>query len=85
MCAEHNLTSVRQMCLEISRVLKPRGTFIVITYGKPETSEHNSFSPVYFVGEEYIGNKSFGWALDSTTIHKPNEDNFHYVYIMIKK
>lgn len=42
MCAEHNLPSVRQMCLEISRVLKPRGTFIVITYGKPETSEYHS-------------------------------------------
>eukprot|EP01112_Ceratiomyxa_fruticulosa_P010058 TRINITY_DN2644_c0_g1_i2.p1 TRINITY_DN2644_c0_g1~~TRINITY_DN2644_c0_g1_i2.p1 ORF type:complete len:206 (+),score=38.36 TRINITY_DN2644_c0_g1_i2:634-1251(+) len=59
-----------KMCTEISRVLKPNGKYIQITFGQPHFRKKLLEKPKY------------GWDLKTITIG----DFFHYfVYIMTKK
>eukprot|EP01097_Dermamoeba_algensis_P006370 TRINITY_DN3997_c0_g1_i1.p1 TRINITY_DN3997_c0_g1~~TRINITY_DN3997_c0_g1_i1.p1 ORF type:complete len:189 (-),score=30.98 TRINITY_DN3997_c0_g1_i1:559-1125(-) len=58
LCGENSIQNVRKVCAEVSRVLKPKGVFFVITYGKPRTRL------VYFKKREYQ------WKVDTYIIEK---------------
>eukprot|EP01111_Echinosteliopsis_oligospora_P010567 TRINITY_DN3323_c0_g1_i1.p1 TRINITY_DN3323_c0_g1~~TRINITY_DN3323_c0_g1_i1.p1 ORF type:complete len:217 (-),score=58.68 TRINITY_DN3323_c0_g1_i1:18-668(-) len=63
-------TSVGRMCSEISRVLKPNGVFISITFAQPHFRK------------KLIDKQQYNWDLSTETIG----DFFHYyVYVMKKK
>merc|ERR1712166_474542 len=72
---------VAQMCKNISRVLKPGGVYIVLSYGQPD------YRLSYFAREKYnwkvmpvqpISKPCVGAVAD------PDPANVHYVYIMQK-
>ena len=60
---------------EISRVLKPGGYFVQISYGTPNTRT------------PFLKHQNLNWTLtDTKEVEKPNEPGtFHYVYIVQKK
>ena len=36
LCGENSTENIRRYCTEVTRVLKPGGAFIVVSYGSPE-------------------------------------------------
>jgi len=81
LCGEGSTKHCAKMMSEISRVLKPGGTYIVISYGQPD------YRLNYFDKPEY------NWTiLPAQSVPKPTvsvvEDqdpaNVHYIYIMNK-
>ena len=46
------------MCAEMSRVLKPGGAFIVITYGTPDSRLN------------YLEKPKYGWRVETFTVGK---------------
>merc|ERR1712178_225131 len=81
LCGEGSTKHCAKMMSEISRVLKPGGTYIVISYGQPD------YRLNYFDKPEYNWN-----ILPAQSVPKPtvtaSEDqdpaNVHYIYIMTK-
>merc|ERR1712070_79338 len=83
LCGEGSTKNVALMCKHISRVLKPGGVYIVISYGQPD------YRLSFFDKPEY------NWSLlpvrsipkPSVSAADPQENdpaNVHYVYIMQK-
>ena len=66
--------SVSQVLAEISRVLKPGGVFVEISYGTPNTRV------------SFLKNPQYGWTvLENQEIEKITErDTFHYIYFAQK-
>jgi len=81
LCGEGSTKNCAQMCKEVSRVLKPGGTYIVVSYGQPD------YRLNYFDKPEYNWN-----ILPATSVPKPTVSvveeqdpaNVHYIYIMTK-
>jgi len=71
MCGKNNLSNCSKLCTEVSRILKPGGIFILITYGKPDSRMDSLDHP------------QFNWTINYTTVQK-NEDNIHHIYYMFK-
>mmetsp|Transcript_3336 Transcript_3336/g.5190 ORF Transcript_3336/g.5190 Transcript_3336/m.5190 type:complete len:213 (-) Transcript_3336:60-698(-) len=84
MCGDNASTNSLDMCMEINRVLKPGGKYIVITYGTPDTRLIT------------LQNNSLDWHVTMKTVQKPyvedspTEDSTdeipstHYIYICHK-
>ncbi|KAN0011829.1 hypothetical protein ACTFIU_007400 [Dictyostelium citrinum] len=77
MCGNDSGDAIK-ICEEVFRVLKKKGIYIVISYGKPEDRQF------YF-------EQACDWNIEIKTIPKPkdyqeNPDkvNYHYIYIMRK-
>jgi ubiquinone/menaquinone biosynthesis C-methylase UbiE len=82
LCGEGSTSNIAKMCQEISRVLKPKGCFFVVSYGVPD----NRLS--YLEKEN-----SYDWTITTHTINKPSATptpspddakGFHYVYVCTK-
>lgn len=83
LCGEGSTNNVGKMCSEVSRVLKEKGIYIVVTYGIPE----NRLS--------YLEKDDYRWKVTTQTVPKPTisttaqSDNkeasaVHYIYICQK-
>jgi SAM-dependent methyltransferase len=74
MCAGPSAKIVGQMMSEISRVLKPGGLFVEISYGTPNTRA------------PFLKGPQYGWTvLENKEIEKMTEKKtFHYIYLAMK-
>eukprot|EP00741_Cyanophora_paradoxa_P015877 tig00020909_g15328.t1 len=84
LCGEGSTANVLAMCQNISRVLKPGGVFVMISYGAPD---HRLC---------YLENREFGWGIKVHTIAKnlpkyttidaddEESSNVHYIYACTK-
>jgi ubiquinone/menaquinone biosynthesis C-methylase UbiE len=84
LCGEGSTVNAAKMCSEISRVLKPNGCFIIISYGVPDNRLN------------YIEKTDlYSWSVVVHTIPKPtvsaaalpsSEDanGVHYIYVCSK-
>ena len=82
LCSENAIEGAETMLREVSRVLKPGGIYISISYGIPENRML------------YFGGKDYNWIVGVHKILKPqipedelDEDEgrrFHYMYVMKK-
>jgi len=80
-CGEGSTKNCSQMCKEISRVLKPGGTYIAISYGQPD------YRLNYFDKPEYNWNILPAQSVPKPTVSVVEEQdpaNVHYIYIMTK-
>jgi len=82
LCGEGSAENADRMCSEISRVLKPSGTFMLITYGSPKTRM------------QYLEPRKYQWEVSKFTVDKPTvnfddkdqrEKDVHYVYCCKKR
>merc|ERR1711865_875498 len=81
LCGEGSTKNVAVMCKHISRVLKPGGTYIVVSYGQPDyrlnyfdKPEYNwNLLPVQHIAKPCV-----------SAVEDPDPANVHYVYIMEK-
>lgn len=81
LCGEGSTKNCNQMCKEMSRVLKPGGTYIVISYGQPD------YRLNYFDKPEYNWNILPAQSVPKPTVSVVEEAdpaNVHYIYIMTK-
>jgi ubiquinone/menaquinone biosynthesis C-methylase UbiE len=74
MCSGPSASVIAQMMSEISRVLKPGGVFIEISYGTPNTRA------------PFLRGPQYGWTvLENKEIEKLTEKGtFHYIYLAVK-
>ena len=83
LCGEGSTANAAKMCQEVSRVLKPNGTFMIISYGVPD----NRLS--------YLENEDYGWTVTVHTVAKPtvsatavpdtkDANSVHYIYVCVK-
>lgn len=83
LCGEGSTANAAKMCQEVSRVLKPSGTFMVISYGVPD----NRLS--------YLENEDYGWSVTVHTVAKPtvsatavpdtkDANSVHYIFVCVK-
>jgi ubiquinone/menaquinone biosynthesis C-methylase UbiE len=82
LCSATNLTSITSLTSEMHRVLKPGGTYLVVSYGLPPTR----------MG--YLTPKGLGWAVEYKKMQKPMVENskevqgnsdHHFLYACRKK
>jgi len=81
LCGEGSTKNCSQMCKEISRVLKPGGTYIAVSYGQPD------YRLNYFDKPEYNWNILPAQSVPKPTVSVVEEQdpaNVHYIYIMTK-
>eukprot|EP01119_Soliformovum_irregulare_P025069 TRINITY_DN916_c0_g1_i1.p1 TRINITY_DN916_c0_g1~~TRINITY_DN916_c0_g1_i1.p1 ORF type:complete len:208 (-),score=39.41 TRINITY_DN916_c0_g1_i1:56-679(-) len=71
MCGKNNILNCEKTCSEISRILKPGGVFMLITYGKPDTRL------------SVVDQPQFQWKTEHGIVQR-HKDSFHYVYRMTK-
>lgn len=66
----------REMLSEISRVLKPGGIYLLISFGPPDQLDTKF----------YLRNMSYGWTVATSALPKPhgNEGEVHHIYICQK-
>lgn len=73
-CGDNSNKSVNSVLLEISRLLKPNGTFIFISYGTPNTRKR------------FFENNNIGLTIvETVTIEKPGAPGTHHYIYIIKK
>ena len=81
LCGEGSTANVSKLCLEASRVLKPNGVFIVVSYGVPDNRL------------QYLECEDFTWKVSTHTVPKPtvsskpdtqDANSLHYVYVCQK-
>jgi len=79
LCGESSIANADKMLGEISRVLRPGGVFVVVTYGDPPTRL------------TYLEKPKYGWKVETQTIDKPKvpgiqqeKNDVHYIYIASK-
>merc|ERR1711865_555560 len=81
LCGEGSTKNVAVMCKHISRVLKPGGTYIVVSYGQPDYRLNYFDKPEYnwnLLPVQHIAKPCVSAVAD------PDPANVHYVYIMEK-
>merc|ERR1711904_47554 len=81
LCGEGSTKHCSKMMSEISRVLKPGGTYVVISYGQPD------YRLNYFDKPEYNWNILPASSVPKPTVSVVEEQdpaNVHYIYIMTK-
>ena len=78
-CGEGSTANIAKYMGEVSRVLKPNGVFVVISYGAPDHRLVHMEKPEY------------GWAVEVTSVPKPaignvrpgadgDDSSVHYIY-----
>ncbi|KAG5192123.1 S-adenosyl-L-methionine-dependent methyltransferase [Tribonema minus] len=83
MCGEGASANVAKMCMEVSRVLKPNGVYLVISYGAPDSRL------------KYLQSDDYSWTVSVATLPKPaisaaaipdtkDASAVHYVYLCRK-
>jgi len=84
LCGEGSTANVAKMCMEVSRVLKPSGVFVIVSYGVPENRM------------QYLEIDDYAWSVTSHTVPKPtvsasaaggdtkDANAVHYVYVCTK-
>jgi len=78
LCGEGSVTNADKAMAEISRILKPGGIFMIISYGDTASRYH------------YLDKPKYNWKLSTLTIEKPvvagcsTDNEFHYIYVMTK-
>eukprot|EP01087_Luapelamoeba_hula_P010959 TRINITY_DN2931_c0_g1_i2.p1 TRINITY_DN2931_c0_g1~~TRINITY_DN2931_c0_g1_i2.p1 ORF type:complete len:141 (-),score=26.85 TRINITY_DN2931_c0_g1_i2:121-543(-) len=78
LCGEGSFENAEKMMKEMSRILKPGGCFMEITYGAPK----------YRMG--YLEHDQYKWTITRKTLEKPGAEaeedkkDVHYVYCMNK-
>ncbi len=83
LCGEGSINNVANMCMEVSRVLKPDGVFLIVSYGIPDNRL------------QYLQEETYKWRVSVHTVPKPScsslvaadpkdKANVHYVYICQK-
>ena len=84
LCGEGSTANIAKMCSEITRVLRPTGVFIIISYGVPDNR-------LNYVDKEDI----YSWTVTTHTVAKPtvsaaavpsaeDANGVHYVYVCSK-
>jgi len=82
LCGEGSAENADHMCSEVSRLLKPGGAFMLITYGSPKTRM------------QYLEPRKYQWEVSKFTVDKPTvnfedkdqrEKDVHYVYVCRKR
>lgn len=80
LCGDNAYKNVARMTKEVQRVLKPRGVYVAISYGKPESRidhferQHLSFDT-----------KIYALYPVETKNDKEKEEKSHYIYVCWKK
>lgn len=83
LCGEGSTANVAKMCMEFSRVLKPKGVYFVISYGVPDNRM------------QYLENEDYSWTVHVHTVPKPtvsatavpdtkDANSVHYIYVCCK-
>ncbi|KAJ8608977.1 hypothetical protein CTAYLR_008976 [Chrysophaeum taylorii] len=83
LCGEGSTANVAKMCAEVSRVLKPTGTFFIVSYGVPDNRL------------QYLDNEDYSWSVTTHTVPKPtvsatavndtkDANAVHYIYVCQK-
>ena len=84
LCGEGSTANMAKLCSEISRVLKPKGIFIIVSYGVPDNRLN------YIEKED-----SYSWIVTVHTVPKPtvsaaavpsaeDANGVHYIYVCSK-
>jgi len=79
LCGEGSAENTDKMLAEVSRILKPGGVFVLITYGQPKTRIH------------YLNKTKYHWGIEQHTVAKHNQNesddrpDVHYIYICTKQ
>ena len=84
LCGEGSTANIAKMCSEITRVLRPTGVFIIISYGVPDNR-------LNYMDKEDI----YSWTVTTHTVPKPtvsaaavpsaeDANGVHYVYVCSK-
>jgi len=78
LCGDGSVSNTDKMLTEILRILRPGGTFMLITYGEPASRLH------------YLEKPRYGWKVETQTVDKPKvpgattEGDVHYIYTLKK-
>lgn len=75
LCSKHPYVNTARMLLEVERVLKDDGVYVIISYGSPETRM------------EHLRREHVGWEIRIENLIKKAEDGgelLHYVYVCRK-
>jgi len=78
LCGEGSAENADKMLGELSRILKPNGVFVLITYGQPKTRLH------------YLCKDKYKWDVEQRTVAKAaagvhEKPDVHYIYICRKE
>ncbi|CAM9918255.1 unnamed protein product [Discosporangium mesarthrocarpum] len=83
LCGEGSTANVAKMCMEISRALKPKGVYLICSYGVPDNRM------------QYLENDDYSWTVTVHSIPKPtisaaavpdtkDANSVHYIYVCKK-
>lgn len=83
LCGENSTANAAKLCTEVSRVLKPGGNFVIVSYGQPESRL------------TYLEKEEYRWRVTVHTVAKPtiagapvpdatDPTAVHYVYVCHK-
>lgn len=84
LCGEGSTANMTKLCSEVSRVLKPRGVFFIVSYGVPDNR-------LNYLEKEDI----YSWTVTVHTVPKPSvsasaipaadeSSSVHYIYVCTK-
>jgi len=84
LCGEGSTSNVAKLCSEVSRVLKPKGLFFIVSYGVPDNRMN-------YLDKEDV----YAWTVTVHTVPKPtvsaaavpsaeDANGVHYIYVCSK-
>lgn len=85
LCGEGSTTAIAKMCSEVSRVLKPGGVFLIVSYGVPENR-------LNYLEKDNL----YNWTVSVHSVPKPSisasalpaasddANGLHYIYVCTK-
>jgi ubiquinone/menaquinone biosynthesis C-methylase UbiE len=84
LCGENAIPNISAFCSQVSRILKPGGTFLIVSYGTPDSRL------------SHLSKEEYNWRVSHQTIPKPTisssaipltdeANNVHYIYICEKQ
>lgn len=84
LCGEGSSANIAKVCSEVSRVLKPKGVFFIVSFGVPDNRLN------YLTKDD-----SYGWTVATHTVAKPtisasafpsveDPNGVHYIYVCSK-
>lgn len=84
LCGEGSSVNIAKVCAEVSRVLKPKGVFFIVSFGVPDNRLN------YLTKDDL-----YGWTVATHTVAKPtvsasafqnveDPNGVHYIYVCSK-